>query len=76
MDEAIDSVVSEFRTILKVDGGTLDVVSADDGVVTLHYVPGHNEKCPECVLTPDDLRQLVKESLQTRVPYVQDVLLV
>jgi Fe-S cluster biogenesis protein NfuA len=53
MDSAIDSVVGEFRTILKVDGGTLDVVSEDDGVVRLHYVPGHNEKCPECVLTPE-----------------------
>ena len=76
MDPLLESVLDDFRIILKVDGGALDLVSQDDGVVTLRYVPGHNEKCPECVLTPEQLRDLVKESLQTRVPYVEEVVLV
>ena len=75
MNPAIDSVIEDFRTLLKADGGTLDVVSEDNGVVTLRYVPGHNEECAECVLAPEQICQLVKAALQARIPSIQDVLL-
>jgi hypothetical protein len=28
----------------------------------LRYRPGHNEQCESCVLTPEDLKELVTEA--------------
>ena len=64
MLEQIEKVLGLFRTILSMDGGTLELVGVENGTATIRYVPGQNEECPECVLTPENLQAMIEESMQ------------
>jgi hypothetical protein len=41
--------------------------------VRVRYSRGTNEECAECVLEPDDLRELVLEAIQRQDPTVLTV---
>lgn len=57
-------VIEHFQRILQADGGQLEWLGTEDGVMRLRYLPGHNPDCADCVLSPEDLRELVGEALQ------------
>ena len=76
MDEQVEKVLGLFRQILSTDGGKLDLVSVEDGTAKLRYTPGHNEECPECVLTPESLQAMIQESMQVHAPHIIKVELV
>ena len=75
-DPGIEKVLDLFRQIISTDGGKLDLVGQKDGAVRLRYTPGHNEECPECVLTPENLQAMIQESMQVHVPHITRVDLV
>ncbi len=76
MDEKVDEVLDLFRQILKADGGDLELVSVEGGAARIHYLPGHNQECPECVLAPESLEAMIKESMQVHAPHISEVKLV
>ena len=76
MDKKVEKVLDFFRQVLSADGGVLELVGVEDGTARIRYVPGHNEECPECVLTPESLQAMIKESIQVHAPHISDVELV
>ena len=76
MDEQVEKVLTLFRQIIATDGGRLDLVDLQDGTAKLRYTPGQNEECPECVMTPESLQQMVQESMQVHAPHITSVELV
>jgi Fe-S cluster biogenesis protein NfuA len=67
--EAVTEVVDELRQMLQADGADLALVAADDASDRIELaldVSGAN--CAECVLPPDQLRDVIQASLQRRVP--------
>jgi len=62
MAQGIQGVIEHFQSILQPDGGELVLLGLADGVMKLRYRPGHNEQCESCVLTPEDLKELVAEA--------------
>ena len=69
-------VIEHFQRILRADGGTLEWQDTTDGVMRLAYRPGHNEACADCVLSLQDLRELVAEAICQGDPQIRDVTIV
>ena len=72
-ENKIRNVIETFRRMLATDGGVLDLMQSDADVVSVRYVPGHNEQCASCVLTPTDLQLLLEEAIHDQVPEVRSV---
>ena len=73
MSSGVSFVLENMETILRTDGGALEILGLDQGVLKLRYTPGVNEECPECVFSPEGLRELLIESLKLHAPDVADV---
>lgn len=66
--EAVADVLDDLRRMLQADGADLALVTADPRVDRIELtldVSGAN--CADCVLPPDQLRDLIAASLQRRV---------
>lgn len=74
LDPQVELIVSRFASMLPGDGSSLAINSLDDGVLRLRYrAPGPEDDCEACVLTPDDLTELISEALAGRVDGIRDV---
>ena len=69
-------VVAHFNRMVAPDGGSIELVAVEDHVLRVRYLPGANEECAECVLEPDDLRELMKEALELQDRSITEVELV
>jgi Fe-S cluster biogenesis protein NfuA len=67
MDMLVTRVLDEIRPMLTPDGGAVDLLSCEDGVVKVGYLAGHNEECMECVMPPEDFRLYLTDLLTERV---------
>jgi Fe-S cluster biogenesis protein NfuA len=77
MRAVVEFVINGIRPAFHPDGGDLTLLGYEDGVVEVSYRKGHNDHCVECVMTPEDLKDYLLESLQERVPGgVKDVVVV
>jgi Fe-S cluster biogenesis protein NfuA len=76
MRAVIDFVLNGIRPAFHPDGGDIELLRYEDGVVEVAYRKGHNEHCFECVMTPEDLREFLLESFRAKVPSVKDVVVV
>jgi hypothetical protein len=76
MSSAANTVVGQFQQIVSGDGGRLELLSEADGVMSVRYAPGHNDKCATCVLEPDDLQIMLLEAVQQHDPSIKSVSLV
>jgi Fe-S cluster biogenesis protein NfuA len=72
-ETVVIQVVSQFDEIVKPDGGSVSFVSADDGVLRVHYAPGTNEECAACVMSPDALAGMIKDMVISLDPSIKDV---
>ena len=72
-DTKISNVIETFRRIVGADGGVLELLGSAADVVSIRYVPGRNEQCASCVLTPTDLQLLLEEAIQRQAPEVRSV---
>lgn len=73
MSEGARQVVEQFNEIVKPEGGSITLVSADEGVLRVRYVPGVNDECAECVMEPDALAGMMKDMVITLDPAITDV---
>ena len=69
-------IIQHFQRIVQADGGVLDLLDHRDSVARFHYEPGENPQCDTCVLSTDDLRELMSEALHARDPSVTSVELI
>lgn len=72
-DTSVDFVLEQIEKMVASEGGTLDVISLDEGSLKVKYTPGVNEECPECVPTLEMVTMFLNASLGIHAPYVKDV---
>ena len=73
MNVGAEQVVEQFNEIVKPDGGSVTFVSAVGGVLRVRYAPGSNQECETCVLTPDALAAMMKDSIRSLDPSIHEV---
>jgi Fe-S cluster biogenesis protein NfuA len=69
IQEKVEAVIGEVRPLLQADGGDIELVSVDDGVVKVR-LRGACAGCPGAQMT---LRMAVERRLKARIPEVQRV---
>ena len=76
MSKGAEMVVAHFNRIVEPDGGSIQLVAVEGNVLQVSYDPGTSEECAECVLEPNDLRELIKEALELQDKSITEVELV
>ena len=77
MDEKLNAVIDTVRTLTRENKGVvIEQVESPDGVLRISYYEGTNEECPECVLSPDSFRDMVKRMCRVQAPHITTVELV
>ncbi len=70
MREKVEEVLKEIRPMLQADGGDVELVDVQDGVVKVR-LRGACMGCPMATMT---LQQGIKRILMEKVPEVKDVI--
>ena len=71
VDAAVLLVLENMRTIVGSEGGSLELVDANHGRLSVRYVEGRNDECPECVPTHEAVYQLMMASLKVHAPHIR-----
>ncbi len=72
-DLLVRRVLDEVRPMLAPDGGGVELLSFEGGVVRVKYDKGHNDQCIDCVMPPEDFRLYLMDLFGERVRAVVDV---
>jgi Fe-S cluster biogenesis protein NfuA len=67
--ERVRAALEEIRPALQMDGGDVELVGVEEGVVTLRLTGA----CGECPMAPDTLLGFVTDRLRLRVPEIRSV---
>lgn len=73
MDQALlDEAVGELRALVALDGGDVELVSANEGTVALRLIL-EGAECRECVMPKEFLEQVALDMVTTRLNEVSTV---
>ena len=72
-DLGVQTVLENMETIVASEGGTLQFLSLDDGSLSVKYIKGVNEECPECVPDHAMVKMMMESSLSIYAPHVLTV---
>lgn len=72
-DLGVQTVLENMETIVASEGGTLQFLSLDDGSLSVKYIKGVNEECPECVPDHAMVKMMMENSLSIYAPHVLTV---
>ncbi len=70
---AVDFVLRQIETMVASEGGSIELLAANERQVSVRYTPGVNEECPECVPTREQVSQFLSASLKVHAPEIVDV---
>lgn len=70
MPDVAEALVEQFDRMVRRDGGSLELLGTDGGVIKVGYHMGVDPTCEDgvCVLPDVELQQLMAETLQRRDP--------
>ncbi|MCL0054266.1 MAG: hypothetical protein BZY82_02315 [SAR202 cluster bacterium Io17-Chloro-G3] len=72
-DLGVQTVLENMGTIVASEGGTLQFLSLDDGSLSVKYIKGVNEECPECVPDHAMVKMMMENSLSIYAPHIVTV---
>ena len=72
-DLGVQTVLENMETIVASEGGTLQFLSLDDGSLSVKYIKGVNEECPECVPDHAMVKMMMENSLSIYAPHIGTV---
>jgi Fe-S cluster biogenesis protein NfuA len=70
--EQVETVLDGLRQGFKEDGADLQVGDASDSAITISLI-GSDETCWECIIPPDQLRNVVTSMVKDAVPGVSHI---
>jgi Fe-S cluster biogenesis protein NfuA len=73
MLDPVRAVIDQFQRMVAADGGKIEFLDFAEDVASVRYSPGKNDHCADCVLSPQDLRELMLEAMQQRLPSLRDL---
>ena len=72
-DPGVQTVLENMETIVASEGETLQFLSLDDGSLSVKYIKGVNEECPECVPDHAMVKMMMENSLSIYAPHILTV---
>lgn len=69
MQEKVEEILKEIRPSLQADGGDVELVSVDDGVVSVRLTGA----CVGCPMSTMTLKMGIERYLKGKVPEVKEV---
>ena len=72
-DPGVQTVLENMETIVASEGGTLNFISLDGDTLSVEYIKGINEECPECVPDHEMVKMMMVSSLTIYAPHVTTV---
>ena len=72
MKERVESVINAIRPALQADGGDVELVGVEDGVVSVRLVGA----CGGCPMATVTLKDGIERTLMEKVPGVREVVAV
>ncbi|MBM3957613.1 MAG: NifU family protein [Gemmatimonadetes bacterium] len=69
-DSGVGFVLEQVRKMVAAEGGSLELIFADETSLEVHYAPGVNEACPECVPTHEQVARFLNASLKVHAPHI------
>jgi Fe-S cluster biogenesis protein NfuA len=72
MNEKIEEVLNEIRPSLQADGGDVELVGVNDGMVSLRLIGA----CAGCPLSTMTLKMGIERILKEKLPEVKEVVAV
>jgi Fe-S cluster biogenesis protein NfuA len=69
MEEQVSAVIDEIRPLLQADGGDIELVGVEDGVVKVR-LRGACAGCPGAQMT---LKMAVERRIKSKIPEIQRV---
>ena len=72
-DLGVQTVLENMETIVASEGGSLQFLSLDDGSLSVKYIKGVNEECPECVPDHAMVKMMMENSLSIYAPHIVTV---
>jgi hypothetical protein len=73
-DGLAEFIIRQFRSLVRPEGD-LELLGVEGGVARVLYRRGHNEECPECIMSAQDLKGILREAFAEKAPHIRDVLL-
>ena len=73
MAEGAELVVEHFDEIVKPDGGSVRLLAREGTTLRVGYAPGSNEECETCVITADQLAEMMRDLLRDHAPEIEQV---
>ena len=71
LKENIERVLEEIKPYLQADGGDVELVSVEDGVVKVRFLGG----CAGCPFKTTTLKSGIERYLKEKLPEVKEVIL-
>ena len=72
-DPGLQMIIDNVQTVVASEGGNIEFVELRDGRLTIKYLKGVNEECPECVPDHELVTQMFETSIPTYAPYITDL---
>ena len=72
-DSGVQTVLENMEVIVASEGGTLNFISLNGNTLSVEYVKGINEECPECVPDHEMVKMMMTSSLSIYAPHVTEV---
>ncbi|PWI57753.1 NifU family protein [Sulfoacidibacillus thermotolerans] len=72
MYEQVKDVIERLRPALQSDGGDVELVSVEDGIVTLHLTGA----CSGCPMSTMTLKMGIERAIKQSIPEILDVVAV
>lgn len=61
--DAVEATLDKFRPLIARDGGRLELVEHREDEAIVRYTRGSNPECESCVLSQEDLGEMILEAL-------------
>jgi len=72
MEEKLKSIIAQIRPGLQADGGDIELVAIEDGVVSVRLVGS----CGNCPMSSITLKKGVERFIRSKLPEVKEVVAV
>lgn len=73
MGAAVASVIEQFQEIVGPDGGRIELLGVEGDLLRIAYRPGQNEQCASCVISAENLRDMLLDVLPQHDPAIRRV---
>ncbi len=70
MREKVEKVIEEIRPLLQADGGNIELIDVQDGLVKVKLVGA----CGSCPMSQITLKRGVEARLKAKIPEVKEVI--